>query len=608
MRKPLASRIIILSLVYILVFCSLVIIQFSDKGNFSLTAGEMTIKGHYLPEPQQARAPVIMEIEESAKPEQAITRGVTGGIKINYGGLEFSLRQDGAKGLVITGSEDVQMPVNPAFMTMEENSAVFELPDGTILRFSPSESSKGPELQISAEFADNTAGVVIPIRLNRSSIHNEEDGLAIMYNGARFQFSGSGNELDSGKLILSGENKFISYRSRSSEPVFDPADFIIKQAENYAGIVSDWTASSYAHWLSNTSSLLNDEDISAFCAEAMRNGNYTRAVASVPRGFLNSSSHTHRSSGFIGGMTTAYRAFIADERAKNTLITNLTREKSPDIFLQENILNFLSSRGSIALVNDVIGIINNLDPQQLTAEHCPGLLETYVYYSRWRPSYENPVEPLIEQILLLISQILNMDAESGYIFTDLSKEMDEAEKQFYNLRLGKALADWAQISGETSWAGTGNSLVLSALGRTVPGSGRMYNILNPGNYYHRASLLSDNGIWAWTVSPSARISANTSDYLNITVSFPQNMAHYMIIRGIRPFAKIQLHGQDWRTDSQFERYDSSGWVYYAQDQALVIKLRHRANSETINIVFRDDQPPPSDEENANVTEAGTAAD
>jgi len=68
------------------------------------------------------------------------------------------------------------------------------------------------------------------------------------------------------------------------------------------------------------------------------------------------------------------------------------------------------------------------------------------------------------------------------------------------------------------------------------------------------------------------------------------MSHFMIIRGVRPFIRIQLHGMDWRTDSQFERYDSSGWVYYPEEQTLIVKLKHRVTTENIRIIYRATEP------------------
>jgi hypothetical protein len=49
---------------------------------------------------------------------------------------------------------------------------------------------------------------------------------------------------------------------------------------------------------------------------------------------------------------------------------------------------------------------------------------------------------------------------------------------------------------------------------------------------------------------------------------------------------------DWRTDSQFEIYDSSGWFYHSQEQVLVLKLRHRAAIENIRIIYVAETPRP----------------
>jgi hypothetical protein len=160
----------------------------------------------------------------------------------------------------------------------------------------------------------------------------------------------------------------------------------------------------------------------------------------------------------------------------------------------------------------------------------------------------------------------------------------------FSLRLGKALAAWAEGSDHTDWTPVGRSLVLSALTSGGIGSAELYPILSPVDYNPRAAKLPIGSLWAWTASPSVS-AANDGVDIDITVSFPENTTHYMMIRGVRPFVKLQIHGIDFRSDSQFERYDSSGWVYYAQDQILVVKLKHRAPSETVKIVYRVERPP-----------------
>ena len=73
--------------------------------------------------------------------------------------------------------------------------------------------------------------------------------------------------------------------------------------------------------------------------------------------------------------------------------------------------------------------------------------------------------------------------------------------------------------------------------------------------------------------------------MNIDVTFLADETHFMIIRGIPSFSRMQLYNIDFRTDPQFERYDSSGWSYNSQEQTLVLKMRHRDQVERIRIIY-----------------------
>ena len=63
----------------------------------------------------------------------------------------------------------------------------------------------------------------------------------------------------------------------------------------------------------------------------------------------------------------------------------------------------------------------------------------------------------------------------------------------------------------------------------------------------------------------------------------------MIIRGIRPFYRIQIHEIDFRTDPRFEMYNSSGYVYDERTRTLLLKMKHKKDDE--DIVFFLGRPP-----------------
>jgi hypothetical protein len=587
MKKPLMSRIIGLAALYCTVFCLLVILQFSNKGNFSVSAGSMTVRGRYL---------------QTSQMTGQKTEEITGGIKVLYGGLEFNLKEEREKGLTLTNINGINTPVTPQMMSITDNSARFILPGGTTLTFNSIDSARGQELHINAEFEGDISKITMPFVPRRSSMVRDSGQLGIMYGGSRFVFNSMGQELEKGYLTLSTDNTFISYRSRGRQRVFDPADYITAQVSNYDNVLRNWQNVNFTQWNQNAASLQYEDDIIAYISQSLSRGNYAVMTGAISSDFINSPRQSYKSSGFIGGITRAYSSFLSSENDRINLIISLIRERSLDILKEEHILDFLFTRSNLALVNEVIDIINNANPDMLLPDHCPGLLEVFYDIKRWRPETNNPIEHLTAQMLLLISDNLNRNIENDAVYVS-NHGNNNSE---YSMRLGKALVFWADTTQNAEWSGIGRSLILSAV--TDGNAGKLHNILNPTEYYPREAWLTNEGIWAWTVSSSARASYIEGN-LNIAVSFPANMTHFMLIRGVRPFIRIQMHGTDWRSDSQFERYDSSGWVYYPGDQILILKLRHRVTVENIRIIYRVIEPIPVIEESYDTeTNAGAAVD
>jgi len=524
----------------------------------------MNIRGRYVEKRQLA--------EQEAQ-------DIAGGIKIFYGGLDFSLKEERGKGLTLTSANGSILPVNPQKMLINGNLVNFIFSEGTVISFNSIDSANGQELHINAEFSSNISEVTIPVSPRHSSLVKDSGQLGIMYGGLRYVFSSLGQELEKGYLTLSKDSSFISYRARGKQRAFDPADYIIAQVGSYDSILRNWQTENYNRWNQNAAGLQYEDDIIAYSVQSLLRGNYSNALASISDDFRNSARQTYRSSVFVGGTANAYRSLSSYENEKNSLITRLVGEKSLNILKEEHILDFLFTRNNLVLANEVINIINNAAPDMLVSDHCPGLLEVYYDLKKWRTDPTNPIEHLTSKMLSLISDNLNRDAEKDAVYAS-SKESNNSE---YSMRLGKALVYWADSTQNTEWVGIGRSLILSAIANG--NAGRLHNILNPAEYYPRASLLTNEGIWAWTVSPSIR-AFYTDGNLNISVSFPANMAHFMIIRGVRPFLRVQIHGMDWRSDSQFERYDSSGWTYFPEEQTLILKLRHRATTESVRIIYR----------------------
>jgi hypothetical protein len=200
--------------------------------------------------------------------------------------------------------------------------------------------------------------------------------------------------------------------------------------------------------------------------------------------------------------------------------------------------------------------------------------------------------------------VMNNQDEQIFVFNQGTADLE------FNLRLGAGLAAYGEYSGQETWGGIGRSLVLSVLslindtgtapltltldenGEVSPSgtnslsAARIYRRLRLGDYSARAVGLSTNpvtnGIWTWTAATGVAANFNQEkNFLDISANFPSGETHYMLIRGIRPFTQIQLYNIPFRTDPQFERYDSSGWAYSPSEQTLMVKMKHRLTTEHI---------------------------
>jgi hypothetical protein len=614
MRKPAFPRFLGLLAVYAAVFCMLVLIQFTRQGNFTRRIGGAVVSGHY-------RAG-----EDPGRPEDSGEFLLDGGASLFFGGLEYRMRAGGeAETLVLIGPGGERRPDGPEAMRVSGDSVSFRFPGGTEITFDTRQAGAAAELRISGTFAGDAAGADIPFRLLRSSrIRENGDGqYAVIAGGAAYAFSRPA-DLTAGKISLRAGGGPVVYRAVPEKEPFNPEAYILSQAatrQAYTSAISRWRDQSFALW-SRIVSGQDDEDlVIAYGGEAVRRGVYGAAVSAVSPSFLAGNRRTYESSVFLGGMDQALRSFTSLEREKLNRLSRLITEKSPELLRESHVFAYLAVRSHSGLVDDGLELIRSLDPSAVSLDLSPGIFEGWLDFKQYR-SGDNPFDRLTGQAAYVISEgirgIGDIRRSSGdfrnsslpvgnrvFVFQGNQAGME------FNLRLGRALWMWAEDSGRTEWAGLGRSLVLSVLSledgsgavpwglsfspggevSEAPGprlsSARLYRVLTVGEYSPRPVRAGSEGLWAWTAA-SVLSAVQENGVLDIAVSFPPGETHYMMIRGLRPFHKIQLYNMDYRTDPEFERYDSSGWVYSAQEQILTLKMKHRAAVEHIRIYYQED--------------------
>ncbi|MDR1419113.1 MAG: hypothetical protein LBI86_01945 [Treponema sp.] len=602
MKKPALPRFAVLVFIYSLTLVSLVMIQFVRRGNFTMRAGNMVITGRYAPEEDSESRSADGRRETSA------FHRLQGGAGVYFGGLEFSLDGPG-EGLALLDGSGGRTPVLPEFLVLAGDAATFTFPGGTELAFTTRYSGGSLELRISAALGGETAALELPYKpLKSSRVRNSGGGeMVINSGGTDYTFGRLTDGAEDRLLSFKADGDSVSYRAVPEKRAFNPEDFVLAGAESretYAAAMSRWRDQNFSIW-NRTVQTTADEDVIVACAaEAVRRGVYRAAVSAVSSAFLGGPRRTYESSVYLGRMGEARISFTAAERDRISRISRLINEKSSGFLGESHVFEFLAVRGYLNFLNDGVELIRSIDPSSLSPELAPGIFEGFMDMKQYRGREENPFERLADQACFVISEGIHSDGGRVFVFQGGAADVE------FNLRLGSGLLAWAEDSGSPGWAGVGRSLVLSVLSLTAedgtlpaslsvsdggiisenPGprlaAAKLYRIMRAGDYYPRAAGIGAgvNGIWTWTAA-SAVSASQENNILDISVGFPAGETHYMMIRGVRPFTKLQLYNIDYRTDPQFERYDSSGWVYLPEDQLLVIKMKHRAALEHIRIFY-----------------------
>jgi hypothetical protein len=608
MRKPVLPRIIGLLCLYCVAFIVLGTLQFTREGSFSRHVGYMQVNGQY----RQGEPGVSPPSGEFP---------VAGELRIFFGGLEFRIDGDDGASLASADPEAVKTAAVPEYMAISGETVSLKFSGGGGLSFSSLSDGDYPELRIEGDFPPEIAHIILPYKPLKTSLVQEDGNgrLLVTVNGQNYSFSRPARGEGEDFLVLENGEGPVSYRAIPDESIFRPEDYALAEAltqREYGNIVRAWRDQNVSRWARLAQGRSDEDLVVAWLSEAAGRGNYRAARAAIPSSFLGGERRGYAASLFLGGMGQAYRGFSAADRERLSRLSRLVDEKNlAGLLGEDHVFEFLAVRGSGDLVDRAAALIPDIDGAELSPELLPGIFEGFSDLKQNRPQGENPFGVLLEPACLVISGSIARvsgvwNSEQGLILV-FPEGVAELE---FNLRLGKALLIWAEAAGQDDWAALGRSLILSVLSLedeagTFPArlsgtgeeesggridSARLYRILQPGEYYPRVISLSPgaDGAWIWTVSPSASASRE-GNVLDIAVSFPAGETHYVMIRGIRSFTRMQLHSMDWRTDPRFESYDSSGWVYYSQDQTLVVKVKHRTPVEHFRLFYGTVAPAPA---------------
>ena len=329
--------------------------------------------------------------------------------------------------------------------------------------------------------------------------------------------------------------------------------------------------------------------IVTYIAELASQGRYEEAIGKIPDSFRRSSRRTYVSAPYFNSLVSMNQSLTMVNENMGGMIHNAITQKSLDIFAVHSLAEYMLREDATADVRALAALPAGLAEFAPTVDQATGILHVYVTLAQAKSALADALAPIAQPCVEVLEEACTF-ADNLLFFAE--KETPVSFMQ--TLEAGKALRDYGALIANAEYELCGRLIINSAFAQNAAPDVRtlaeMYPLLIENPFHPHYALLGTYGtnhVWAWTAAKAIAYeeTANGTN-ATLTIEFPQNDTHYLIVKGIRPFNTIEIYGLSFHTDPRFESYNSSGYVYNEQTQTLFLKSRHKAEKEIIRLAFK----------------------
>ncbi len=600
---------IALTILYILIIFGIFVIQFTIGKTFYYTIGAMSVSGRDDVDETGNRTPLLP-------------------LHIVANGLDFYITDQTPITAKTSNNEELSLKVLEYKKTEDSFSVICS--NDVLIDFTSYLSETVETVRISVSMPSEIETIYFPWKLTQSArLERQDEQIFLRYGKDRFIFRGGygfGNSDDTSELphlILSSSKKTAFYETyiQSESLDFDSIRRIpIASDEEYAKTKQLFRERALEYFSSVISSRnYNEELLTAYMAEKAFNGEYAKALASAPSSLLPKEKRSYISTTFYGNLVQSDNSLAAYQRKFLSGIESGIARAEISVFDREALIPFLINNSRANLISALEKIASNTKQEDLNSFLAAGLLEVAMDYAFYFPNKQNLFMENSEQYETVLKDSLISIDTGLYISSD--KKTIDTEKTLRTasvlIRYGSSYPDkgtWKAVgqalySSIFSLGGNSSSLPASfdiqgdkakklglmANDALILHAEKLYSVAVKDNPYypHEESLAlkAEPGIWAWTSARDINVLKNDAKIFSFRISSKAGDTHYMIIRGIRPFYRIQIHEIDFRTDPRFEMYNSSGYVYDERTRTLLLKMKHKKDDEDI-VLFLGRPPEP----------------
>ena len=511
-----------------------------------------------------------------------------------YKGL--NIFADDQSPVTITKADDTVQPVSLySWKEIDASNFTLYFDQAIALHFSIKTDDTGDFLSIEAELPEDTKNIAISYKPTSGYLVTEQNTRRLIISSKQQQYEVSAAEITSSHLVLSDMEQFATYNT------FDPLYGFEFSMVNALPLSAETTfvetiskfKTDFIHLASQSLSETSTEQmVVAYVAAMAENRQYREAINKIPSSLKTGSRRTFLSAPYFNSLTAMNPSLQRHMENRRSMIDYAIQQKSLDIFTIQDLAQVLCTMEGNGLVEELLAMPAGLADFNPSVAQAAGILDTYTQLVALNRNLSVGLQPILNNCLEIIAAACML--ENNIIRLE---ENDAALPILDSISVGMSLISYGQLTGNIDYRATGNLIVNSYITPEVSSNlhimTELYPIVVPNNpYYPHIQIIADASmsgnntpVWAWTVARDTSYVRDSEGNVTITLDFPSGETHHAIINGIRPFRRIDIYDISFRTDPKFESYNSSGYVFDAETQTLLLKSLHKVQREAIKFYY-----------------------
>lgn len=541
----------------------------------------------------------LMSVALAQSQSQEGTLSLKNSLQVSFKGISFTADEVTPAKLHIQ-TEKESKNENLVLIDYEQKtplSYTFHFSNDVDLTFAVSGTDSSAALSITADLPLEATGLSLTYKPTSGFSVTERTKTKLLLNSKNLTYAFTASQINDKDILFSAKNLTSYYVAYDPSVEFSflslDSDLIIAQKTTYDANIKSFRENivTSVQDAIKTNQPLSEKAIIAFVAELASQGRYNEAISLVPDSFKKGNKRTYLSAPYFNSLDAMYQTLEMHNENMAKMLENATDSSSLSIFNVEDFADYLDILPDSLKVRDFLtltaNILGNEDTaSQVKLSQASGILCTYLKLSTLHSSLAEILLPAAKSCLQIIENCCNL-SESLLTLT----EKDVPVSNYIALSTGKALIQWGEFNNAPEYSQAGYAIInsiLSVNSLDILTLADAYPQLIQNSYYPHFKVLSRNAagtIWAWTCAPNITYSAQNKT-ATIAINFPKGENNHSFICGIQPFSEIEIYGLSFHSDPRFESYNSSGFIYKENKNALLLKSRHKSETEIVRLTYR----------------------